>query len=332
MSKRAIKELDRALEGASLPTDEELAALFEMGQEIRSAYSAFTPEHHAQRVMFVQAVADRSRATWSRFVVPAAVTAVLLIGVLFVGRTALPGETFYPIREVLRTVGLAPASTEEVERFLTLADRLLDRAEAVAARSPEASERLAFAASRIIGSAEATFAELDIDDQAALADELADLIARAEAILTEAAGEDADQDADGKAAVNRGGNGPNGSAGKGRSPNDPPNAKAREDRSHQSTGGDNATRAKDGNEREDRGEQGDEHRRNGDNSGSGGGGDLEDDTKDIDKDDSDDTNSGKGGSGDEDKDEDEVEPDDDPTVDVDEIKKPALPGRNRPRG
>ena len=34
------------------------------------------------------------------------------------GRTALPGETFYPVREVLRTVGLAPASTEEVERFL----------------------------------------------------------------------------------------------------------------------------------------------------------------------------------------------------------------------
>src|SRR5688500_8404651 len=115
MSKRAVRELDRALDGAALPTDEELAALFELGEEIRSAYTGFSPDHHAQRVMSVRAVSDRSRATWSRFVAPAAVTAALLFTVLYIGRTSLPGETFYPVREVLRTVGLAPASTEEVE-------------------------------------------------------------------------------------------------------------------------------------------------------------------------------------------------------------------------
>lgn len=338
MSKRAIKELDRALGGAALPTDEELAALFEMGQQIRGAYSSFTPEHHAQRVMFVQAVADRSRATWSRFVAPAAVTAALLFGVLFIGRTALPGETFYPVREVLRTVGLAPASTEEVERFFTIADRLLDRAEAVSTRSPEASERLAFAASRIIGSAEAAFGELDVDDQAGLADELADLIARAEAILTEDPAEDTDRDADGKPAVSGNHNRRQGSGGRA---NEGPD-KSRGERG----GNDNAPRNRSGaaDRDDDKGDQaGDRSEEARESQGGGPASDDEDGTEDEpkeddedkdadDKEDVDTGHSGKGGDGGGQDDDETEEPEDEPTVDVEEIRKPAVPGRRRPRG
>ena len=198
---RRVKELDRALSAGTAPSDEELARMVEMGDQIRDAYEGFTPPHSAERAMFIRAVTDgASDHGWSRFLAPVTVTAVLLLGVLLVGRTSLPGDTLYPVREVLRNVGLAPASIEEIQTFLDDADRLLDRAEIIVADNPEAAERFAFEATRVLGMAEGAIDELEVDEQAQVTEELEEHLARAEAILTEGPNEDADRDADGRAA------------------------------------------------------------------------------------------------------------------------------------
>jgi hypothetical protein len=193
-----IKELDRALAGNEQATSDEIDALVALGRQVNEAYATFTPGHTPQRAMFVRAVTDKDGARWSRFVAPATVTAVLLIALLFLGRSAMPGGTFYPVRQVLRTVGLAPASVEEVQELLAWADRLLDEAEEAADEDPEAAERHAFEAVRIIGMAEGAYDELEADERRGLTDDLARLLARARAILTEAPGEDADRKVDAK--------------------------------------------------------------------------------------------------------------------------------------
>lgn len=201
MSRREAMALDRALSGGSTPSGEELAAMVAMGDRIRGAYASFTPAHSPERAMFVRAVAEARSPGFRRFVAPATVTAVLLIGLLFLGRTALPGSAFYPVREVLRNVGLAPASVEEVQSLIGWADRLLDQAEDSAALDREASKRLAFEAARVIGMAEGALTGLDVDEQAEVADELGDVLARAKAILTEAPGQDGDRNKEGKAVL-----------------------------------------------------------------------------------------------------------------------------------
>ena len=198
----AVKELDRVLDGETRSDDEDVAALAALGAQVRDAYATFTPAHTPERAMFVRAVADKTGYwTWSRVLAPVTVTAAILLALLAAGRSALPGGTFYPVRQVLRTVGLAPASVEEVQKLLAWADRLLDEAEKVSDKDPEAAERHAFEAVRVIGMAEGAYSELEVDERATLTDELARLIARAKAILTEAPAEDADRDADGQAVI-----------------------------------------------------------------------------------------------------------------------------------
>lgn len=293
MSNHEERALDRAL-SAGQAAEGDLALLTEIGERIRNAYLTITPNHRAQRAMFVTAIgAQRRSAGWMRAFAPATVTALLLIGIMFLGRTALPGQAFYPVREVLRTVGLAPVSSEEVNSLLEQADRMLDEAESASMSDPGRGERLAFQATRIIGMIEGAIDELEIDERSRFNDELGDLLARAKAILATEAASDEDVDDGDKAFVRE---------------------SDESDDEPGGDGGDNSNNGEGPNEGHDsvqvtnRDERDDD---NDDDDGTGGnsGPDGDDDDGDGDDTNDDDTADGKSGLGDDDFDDDDFDDD-----------------------
>ncbi|HYI43929.1 MAG TPA: hypothetical protein VE174_00510, partial [Actinomycetota bacterium] len=126
---RAAKALDKALSGSAV-ADPAIARLVEAADRLRVGFDPDVPDFRAQRAAFVQAVGgERKTWGWIRFFGPATVTAIALIVAVMLGRTALPGETFYPVRQALRAVGLAPFSMSEIDEQIAHAKQLLAQAE-----------------------------------------------------------------------------------------------------------------------------------------------------------------------------------------------------------
>ena len=182
--KRAARTLDKVLSGSGPSPDPSIARLVDVADRLRDAFNPEMPDFRAQRAMFVQAVgSSRKGFGWLRFFGPATVAAIALVVAIMMGRSALPGQAFYPVRQALRAVGLAPFSLEEVDQQLVRAKALVARAEDLATEDPEQARAVAFEAVKVLGFAEELLPEVAADQAEGRITEVKALLLRAQAIL-----------------------------------------------------------------------------------------------------------------------------------------------------
>ena len=283
MAEDRERDLDRALGTGRHPSDQELAALLDQAELVKSELHAISPNAARERALFVQAVAARSsspRAT--RFLAPAAFVAAILIAVAGFGRNAVPGQTLYPVRRALASVGLANSPTEEIDRRIDDAREQLTQASSLAGSDPSSAQSHVFEAIFDLRRARAFLRDVPDDEKGGylasivqLEDRAAGMIAdleRAEKSDAELRGND--EDSSGPGSGDEDNSGPGGgdddsggddSSGPGSGDDDAEDAR------------DEATDAED--DRQDRLEDARDERRdkledaNEDNSGPGGGGD-----------------------------------------------------------
>jgi hypothetical protein len=88
------------------------------------------PADRRDRAMFVAGVAARRRPpVWRRALVPAAAMFVVLFALSIGSLEAAPGQTLYPLRNALSSVGLAKQPVEVVDKVIRRAEVSLERAE-----------------------------------------------------------------------------------------------------------------------------------------------------------------------------------------------------------
>jgi hypothetical protein len=88
------------------------------------------PAGRRDRAMFVAGVAvRRPPPIWRRALVPAAAMFVVLFALSIGSLEAAPGQTLYPLRNALSSVGLANQPVEVVDRVIRRAEVSLERAE-----------------------------------------------------------------------------------------------------------------------------------------------------------------------------------------------------------
>lgn len=147
MNERRENDLDRALTAGRDPSEAELATLVTQAQLLKAEFGAEPPAARHERALFVQGVAARKRSLRPvGLLVPAAVLATLLLVVAVLGRTAIPGQTLYGVREALATVGLARGPSEEIEKRIDEATAGLIEARVLVPASPGAAQSLVFEA------------------------------------------------------------------------------------------------------------------------------------------------------------------------------------------
>ena len=255
---RREKDLARALDGFEKTGDAELDSMIDFADELTERLAVPTPSHPVGRAMFVEGVAGRKRSFVSSLLVPGmAVVALLLVIALF-GRSALPGESLYPVRNVLRSAGLASAPNAELQAEIDDARVLLTRARSAYERDQDEGEGFVIAALMSLGRAEGYVDDVSAADRVTFE-------ARIDALQTQAIsllyiGDELDDDRSGRDDDNSG----------------PGSDRSDEDDDHSGPGSDDSG--------------GDA-----DNSGSGSD-DSDSDDSDSDDSDSDDDNSGSGSS------------------------------------
>ncbi|HYN36507.1 MAG TPA: hypothetical protein VEV82_05975 [Actinomycetota bacterium] len=147
MNENRERDLDRALGSGGHPSDQELAALLDQAELVKSELHAISPTAARERTLFVQGVAARSSSpSASRFLAPAAFVAGVLIAVAGFGRNAVPGQTLYPVRQALASVGLASSPTEEIERRIADAREQLAEASSLTGSDPSSAQSHVFEA------------------------------------------------------------------------------------------------------------------------------------------------------------------------------------------
>ena len=147
MNERRENDLDRALTAGREPSEAELATLVRQAGLLKAEFGAEPPAAHHERALFVQGVAARKRSVRPvGLLVPAAVLSTLLLVVAILGRTAIPGQTLYGVREALATVGLARSPSEEIERRIVDATAGLIEARVLVESSPRTAQGLVFEA------------------------------------------------------------------------------------------------------------------------------------------------------------------------------------------
>jgi len=88
------------------------------------------PTDRRDRAMFVAGVAARRPPpVWRRALVPAAAMFLVLFALSIGSLEAAPGQTLYPLRNALSSVGLAEQPVEVVDRVIRRAEVSLERAE-----------------------------------------------------------------------------------------------------------------------------------------------------------------------------------------------------------
>ena len=120
---------------------------------------------------------------------PAALGAAVLVTIGSLGRVALPGQTLYPIREALATVGLAKSSTEEVERRISDARESLSEASSLVEKNPDSARALAFTAIGELQRARRFLADVPGADRAGYLSSIGRLEDRAAVIVAAVGGE-----------------------------------------------------------------------------------------------------------------------------------------------
>ena len=82
--------------------------------------------------MFIQGIRSRRPVPVLRFALPVLAGAALLVMVML-GQGALPGQTLYPVKEALASVGLAPSAVEDIDRRIEAARDYISEAEDILA-------------------------------------------------------------------------------------------------------------------------------------------------------------------------------------------------------
>lgn len=118
--------LDQALSSGERIDESELSGLLDVRERLRQSFSAESGGGRRERVMFLGGVAARRRdvSPVGRLAWVAAVL-VLLFTMNIMGRTALPGQALYPVRQVLHSVGLAASLTEVADEGILAARGLV---------------------------------------------------------------------------------------------------------------------------------------------------------------------------------------------------------------
>lgn len=153
MSRRE-KELEQALKDFDRTGDEELDALIDTADDLTAGFAVPTPSRPEGRAMFIEGVGARKRSIMSSLALPGVAVLILLLAVAVLGRSAVPGDSLYPVRKVLLSAGLADAPDEDIQKELDNAALLLGRARTALDDDPAAAERLAVSSLMSLGRAE----------------------------------------------------------------------------------------------------------------------------------------------------------------------------------
>ena len=136
------------------------------------------PDDRRDRAMFVAGVgARRQPPVWRRALVPAASMFVVLSALSIGSLEAAPGQTLYPLRNALSSVGLAEEPVEVVDRVIRRAEVSLERAETLLDEGEDFSEAEALTRRTLshLGEASALLKELSGEAREERAEEIADL-------------------------------------------------------------------------------------------------------------------------------------------------------------
>ena len=136
------------------------------------------PDDRRDRAMFVAGVgARRQPPVWRRALVPAASMFVVLSALSIGSLEAAPGQTLYPLRNALSSVGLAEEPVEVVDRVIRRAEVSLERAETLLDEGEDFSgaEALTRRTLSHLGEASALLKELSGEAREERAEEIADL-------------------------------------------------------------------------------------------------------------------------------------------------------------
>ena len=166
MTERRDERLDETLSTGRRSSDPELDALTEQAERLREELSVPPPAARRQRTLFVQGAAGRSRSFNAfRFLAPAAIVVAGIVALAGFGRTALPGQTLWPVREALSTVGLAATPEEEIDRRIDLARAQCREAADLEISHPLQAQDLVLGAIGDLERARALAEELDRDQR-----------------------------------------------------------------------------------------------------------------------------------------------------------------------
>jgi hypothetical protein len=185
--KKIAKDLDAALEGAE-PTDE-VESLVEVAARLEDGMDVDAPTASRERALFTRGVGLRKKGFNPLRVVSPALAVVGLVAIIaFVAGRALPGQTLYPVREALDSVGLANLPEEEFQDHIDDADRLLAQsAGALGSDEPGRAESLALRAMIELETARGLIDELDRSNRDEAAAEVNRLLDQARTLITTAA-------------------------------------------------------------------------------------------------------------------------------------------------
>jgi hypothetical protein len=158
------KVLDKALAGFERTNDEEVDALVDVADDLTRQLAVGVPTQPRDRALFIEGVGARKRSFLSSLIAPAIAVAALMLVIAVIGRTALPGDSLYPVRKVLRSAGLATSPATDLERELEKAQLDIDKAQAAVDRGSDPVPS-AVAALMHLGRAEGYLNEVDASDR-----------------------------------------------------------------------------------------------------------------------------------------------------------------------
>ena len=211
MTNERERALDDALRSGETPSDPEVASLAGGADVVRRHLAVPAPDSIRERALFVHGIAARRPAFLPlRFVMPAAIVIGGILAVVGFGRTALPGQTLYPVREALASVGLARTAEEDIDRRLTSARENLAEARSAGLGDPASAQVLVLAAIGDLERARTLTEELPRAERPALLVTIANLEERAVDMLVridegpEAEDEDRGEDNSGPGSDNSG--------------------------------------------------------------------------------------------------------------------------------
>ncbi|HEX2051816.1 MAG TPA: hypothetical protein VHJ34_14455 [Actinomycetota bacterium] len=138
------RDLDVALTSERPPADPDVAEMVDVARRLGDELAVDAPGARRERAMFVQGVAGRRRRRPPLVAIAlrTAAAGVLLIAVAWVAQNAAPGQRLYPVKEALRTIGLAPSVSADFEDRVRAAGTLLEDAAAQLPFAPQRAERL----------------------------------------------------------------------------------------------------------------------------------------------------------------------------------------------